>query len=48
MKGSWWLGTVEYLEWIGETFGEVYRAKYSDRYEGRKLRLRQAMAAIRR
>ncbi len=42
-----WLGAVEYLEWIGETFGEVYRTKYSDRYQGRKLRLRQAMAAIR-
>jgi len=41
------LGALEYLEWIGETFGGVYAEKYADRYTGRSLHLRQAMAAIR-
>ncbi len=41
------LGVMEYLEWIGETFGQDYAEKYADRYKGRSLLLRQAMAAIR-
>lgn len=41
------LGALEYLEWIGETFGQEYVEKYSDRYAGQGLHLRQAMAAIR-
>jgi len=41
------LGALEYLEWLGETFGEQYTEKYSERYAGRRLRLKQAMAAIR-
>jgi selenocysteine lyase/cysteine desulfurase len=41
------LGAVEYLEWVGSTFGEAYLEKYADRYSGRRLRLKQAMAAIR-
>lgn len=41
------LGAMEYLEWIGETFGQVYSEKYQDRFQGRQLRLKQAMAAIR-
>jgi cysteine desulfurase family protein (TIGR01976 family) len=41
------LGAMEYLEWIGENFGNVYTAKYQDRFQGRRLRLKQAMAAIR-
>ena len=41
------LGALEYLEWIGETFGQDYAEKYSGRYSDRSLRLRQAMAAIR-
>jgi selenocysteine lyase/cysteine desulfurase len=41
------LGAVEYLEWIGETFGSRYRQKYQERYSGRGLKLKQAMAAIR-
>jgi cysteine desulfurase family protein (TIGR01976 family) len=41
------LGAMEYLEWIGENFGNVYSAKYQDRFQGRRLRLKQAMAAIR-
>ncbi|MEW6718750.1 MAG: cysteine desulfurase-like protein [Chloroflexota bacterium] len=41
------LGAIEYLEWIGTSFGDVYREKYSQRYEGKHLHLKQAMAAIR-
>ena len=41
------LGAIEYLEWVGETFGADYAEKYADRYRGRALKLRQAMAAIR-
>lgn len=41
------LGAIEYLEWVGETFGGEYQEKYAGRYEGRRLRLKQAMAAIR-
>ena len=58
------LGAVEYLEWVGETFGEDYLEKYSGRgasdhaglaapynpdapLRGRRLRLKQAMSAIR-
>ncbi len=41
------LGALEYLEWVGQTFGEAYAEKYQGRYQGRRLRLKQAMAAIR-
>ena len=41
------LGTMEYFEWIGETFGEAYVDEYGDRFSGRKLRLKRGMAAIR-
>ena len=41
------LGAFEYLEWVGETFGQVYEEKFADRYSGRGLRLRKGMAAIR-
>ena len=41
------LGAIEYLEWVGETFGGDYAQKYGDQFDGRKLRLKQAMAAIR-
>lgn len=40
------LGAVEYLEWVGKTFGRIYVEKYMDRYQGRRLHLKQAMAAI--
>jgi cysteine desulfurase family protein (TIGR01976 family) len=40
------LGALEYLDWLGATFGEEYRAKYAGRYSGRALRLKQAMAAL--
>lgn len=41
------LGALEYLEWVGETFGGDYLEKYQGRYQGRALRLKQAMSAIR-
>ncbi len=41
------LGALEYLEWLGVTYGEAYAEKYSQRYSGRALHLKQAMAAIR-
>jgi selenocysteine lyase/cysteine desulfurase len=40
------LGAIEYLEWVGETFGRNYVEKYSECYLGRRLKLKQAMAAI--
>lgn len=41
------LGAFEYLEWVGETFGQDYEQKFADRYSGRALRLRKGLAAIR-
>ncbi len=41
------LGTIEYLEWLGETFGGEYSKELSPHYKGRRLRLKQAMFAIR-
>jgi selenocysteine lyase/cysteine desulfurase len=41
------LGALEYIEWVGRTFGGIYEEKYADRYQGRRLHLKQAMAAIR-
>ncbi len=40
------LGAVEYLEWLGEMFGGGYARVYAGHYSGRRLRLKQAMAAI--
>jgi len=40
------LGAIEYLEWVGETFGRNYVEKYSEFYLGRRLKLKQAMATI--
>jgi cysteine desulfurase family protein (TIGR01976 family) len=40
------LGALEYLEWLGETYGERYLDKYAVKYQGRALKLKQAMSAI--
>lgn len=40
------LGTVEYLEWLGARFGGHYQGDGFDRYTGRRLRLKQGMAAM--
>jgi len=41
------LGAIEYLEWVGQTFGQDYLEAYGDHFSGRTLRLKQAMSAIR-
>jgi cysteine desulfurase family protein (TIGR01976 family) len=41
------LGAVEYLEWVGATFGENTFDKLSSEYSGRALKLKQAMYALR-
>jgi len=41
------LGALEHLAWIGTTFGGDYKDRYGERFEGRKLHLKQGMAAIR-
>jgi len=41
------LGAIEYLEWVGQTFGANYAEKYAERFNGRRLHLKQAMAAVR-
>lgn len=41
------LGALEYLEWLGKTYGSEFLRDYQSRYQGRALRLKQAMSAIR-
>jgi selenocysteine lyase/cysteine desulfurase len=41
------LGAIEYLEWIGKVFGQDQVEKYAERFDGRRLHLKQGMAAIR-
>jgi selenocysteine lyase/cysteine desulfurase len=40
------LGAIEYLAWLGQTFGQPYAEKFQPRFTGRRLLLKQAMAAI--
>ncbi len=40
------LGTLDYLTWLGTTFGEEFAPRYQDRFSGRGLVLKQALAAI--
>ncbi|MDD2696287.1 MAG: cysteine desulfurase-like protein [Anaerolineales bacterium] len=40
------LGAVEYLEWLGTSFGAALTPEGGTKYQGRALRLKQAMAAI--
>ncbi len=40
------LGTMEYLTWLGTTFGAEFKGHYQEHYHGRTLALKQAMAAI--
>lgn len=40
------LGTMEYFQWVGETFGTEFTGQYKGRFSGRSLALKQAMAAI--
>jgi cysteine desulfurase family protein (TIGR01976 family) len=41
------LGALDYLGWVGETFGGQYLEKYAGRYAGRALKLKQAMSVVR-
>jgi cysteine desulfurase family protein (TIGR01976 family) len=41
------LGAIEYLEWLGVTLGQEHLASYGSQYQGRRLRLKQALATIR-
>ena len=41
------LGTLEYLSWLGESFGQIYTDKLAHKYTGHNLNLKKAMIAIR-
>jgi cysteine desulfurase family protein (TIGR01976 family) len=41
------LGAIEYLEWVGQTFGGDYAEKYDTPLQGRRLHLKRAMEAVR-
>lgn len=41
------LGTIEYLEWLGQTFGAELADLFSEDYSGRRQTLKVAMSAIR-
>jgi len=41
------LGALDYLSWVGETFGGEHAERYRPAFEGRRLLLKQAMSAIR-
>jgi len=41
------LGALEYIEWVGETFGAEHAERYAADYTGRRLSFKKGMAAIR-
>ena len=41
------LGALEYIEWVGETFGAEHTERYAGDYSGRRLNFKQGMSAIR-
>jgi len=41
------LGALDYLAWVGETFGGEHAERYRPDFGGRRLLLKQAMSAIR-
>ncbi|MCL4559926.1 MAG: cysteine desulfurase-like protein [Chloroflexi bacterium] len=41
------LGALEYLEWVGNTYGQDQAEKYRLLYQGKRLALKQSMGAIR-
>ncbi len=41
------LGALEYIEWVGQTFGEDQAERYASEYSGRRLKFKQGMSAIR-
>ncbi|MFL5629326.1 MAG: cysteine desulfurase-like protein [Ktedonobacteraceae bacterium] len=40
------LGAMQYFTWLGQTFGGEFAPHYQDTFSGRRLALKQAMAAI--
>jgi selenocysteine lyase/cysteine desulfurase len=40
-------GALEHIEWVGETFGDEQKPRYEEKFNGRALRLKAGMAAIR-
>jgi len=40
------LGAMQYFEWVGQSFGAAHAESLQQRYSGRRLALKQAMAAI--
>ena len=41
------LGALEYIEWVGETFGAEHAERYAGEYTGRRLCFKKGMSAIR-
>jgi selenocysteine lyase/cysteine desulfurase len=41
------LGALEYIEWVGETFGDEHIERYVGDYTGRRLSFKLGMSAIR-
>jgi selenocysteine lyase/cysteine desulfurase len=41
------LGALEYIEWVGETFGAQHAERYAGEFSGRRLSFELAMSAIR-
>jgi selenocysteine lyase/cysteine desulfurase len=41
------LGALEYIEWVGETFGAEHAERYAGDHSGQRLRLKQGLSAIR-
>ena len=41
------LGALEYLQWVGETFGAEHAERYAGEYNGRRLSFKLGMSAIR-
>jgi len=41
------LGALEYIEWVGETFGDEHAERYAGEYSGRRLSFKKGMSAIR-
>jgi cysteine desulfurase family protein (TIGR01976 family) len=41
------LGALEYIEWVGKTFGAEHAERYSSEYSGQRLNLKLGMSAIR-
>jgi selenocysteine lyase/cysteine desulfurase len=41
------LGALEYIEWVGETFGAEHAERYASDYSGRQLSFKLGMSSIR-